>query len=140
MESLYLKNFRNYGEINISFSPGTNLILGDNGEGKSNLIEAIYMLSTSKSFRSSSDKKISQWGADRYNVIGQFLNEQNSFEISIEYSEEKKHLLINGSPQKKVSNIIGYVYCVLYFFEDIYLITGPPQLRREFFKPDSFYS
>jgi DNA replication and repair protein RecF len=132
LESLYLKNFRNYREINISFSQGVNLILGVNGEGKTNLIEAIYMLSTSKSFRSATDNKIKQWETGCYNVIGQFSNENNDFEISIEYSEEKKHLSINGIPEKKISNIIGHVYCVLYFFEDIYLITGPPYLRRNF--------
>lgn len=133
IESIYLENFRNYGEINIPFSKGTNLILGNNGEGKSNLIEAIYMLSTSKSFRSAPDKKIKKSGTDGYIVSGQFSNDGDEYRIGIEYSLDKKHLSINGTAETKISNIIGCVYCVLYFFEDIYLVTGSPYLRRGFF-------
>ncbi len=132
IESLYLENFRNYREINIPFSKGTNLILGNNGEGKSNLIEAIYMLSTSKSFRSAPDKKIRRFGTDGYIVSGQFSNDGGEYRIGIEYSLDKKHLSINGTIEPKISNIIGCAYCVLYFFEDIYLVTGPPYLRRGF--------
>jgi DNA replication and repair protein RecF len=132
LESLYLQNFRNYREISIPFSKGTNLILGSNGEGKSNLIEAIYMLSTSKSFRSAPDKKIKRAGTDGYIVVGQFSNNESGYRIGIEYSDDKKHLEINGTAEQKISNIIGCVYCVLYFFEDIYLVTGPPYLRRSF--------
>ena len=132
IESLFLENFRNYREVNIPFSKGTNLILGSNGEGKSNLIEAIYMLSTSKSFRSASDKKIRRVGTDGYIVRGHFSKDGGEYRIGIEYSPDKKNLSINGTLEPRISNIIGCVYCVLFFFEDIYLVTGPPYLRRGF--------
>ena len=115
IESLYLENFRNYREINIPFSKGTNLILGNNGEGKSNLIEAIYMLSTSKSFRAAPDKKIKRSGTDGYIVSGQFSNDVGEYRVGIEYSLDKKRLSINGTSEPKISNIIGCVCCVLYF-------------------------
>ena len=127
-----MENFRNYKAINIPFSKGTNLILGSNGEGKSNLIEAIYMLATSKSFRSVTDKKIKRTGTAEDTISGEFANNRKKERIGIEYSIDKKHLSINGSTEPKISNIIGYICCVLYSFEDIYLITGPPYLRRNF--------
>jgi DNA replication and repair protein RecF len=90
------------------------------------------MLSTSKSFRSAPDKKIRRTGTDGYLVVGQFLDDNGGYRIGIEYSEDRKQLSINGTVEQKISSIIGCVYCVLFFFEDIYLVTGPPYLRRGF--------
>jgi DNA replication and repair protein RecF len=132
LESLSLKNFRNYSRVNISFSQGTNLILGKNGAGKSNLLEAIYILSTSKSFRSVNDSKLKRWGTDNYDVKGLFSSESGFYEIELSYIGDKKRLLINNSPEERISNIIGFVYCVIFFFDDILLVTGPPKVRRSF--------
>ncbi len=132
LETIHLKNFRNYQEADISFSSGTNLILGNNGVGKTNLLEAIYMLSTSKSFRNVSDKRIKKWDTDNYFVKGLFSSERGKYDISIEYLGDRKRLKINSVFENKISNIIGYVYCVFFFFEDIFLIKGPPRIRRNF--------
>lgn len=130
IEALDLYNFRNFERIHLSFSKGINLVLGNNGVGKSNLLEAVYMLSTSKSFRNASDQKIVKWGSKQYGVRGTFRSENRTLEISIDYDGEKKSLAIDRMPERRISSIIGYVYCVLFFFEDIYLITGPPYARR----------
>lgn len=132
IESLYLKNFRNYPEERVFFSEKTNLILGNNGQGKTNLLEAIFVLSTTKSFRHASDQKIKRWGTAGYRANGFFVTERGDFDISLEYMQQKKRVIINGVQEKKLSDIIGYVYCVLFSFEDIALITGPPYLRRGF--------
>jgi DNA replication and repair protein RecF len=132
LESLYLRNFRNYRDVSISFEKGTNLILGNNGEGKSNILEAIYMLATSKSFRNATDQQIVHWDTDNYCIRGSFVTEGGSCNIGLEYAGEKKSLSLNGAHEKRISNIIGYVYCVLHFFEDINLITGPPVFRRNY--------
>ena len=132
LNSLYLNDFRNYKELKIEFCRGTNLILGPNGEGKSNIIEAVYMLSTSKSFRNAQDQHITRWGQKGYRVRGEFSSDDGTYEIGLEYTAGNKVLSVNGIHERKISNIIGYVYCVLFIFDDIYLINGPPLARRNY--------
>jgi DNA replication and repair protein RecF len=132
IESLHLRDFRNYENAAIHFTRGTNLILGKNGAGKSNVIEAVYMLSTSKSFRKTADRKILRWGTGGYLLKGGFSTERGGKEIELRYSGEGKFLTVDGAGEKRISSIIGHVLCVLYFFEDIYLVSGPPHLRRSF--------
>jgi DNA replication and repair protein RecF len=130
--SLYLRDFRNYREERLTFSDCTNLILGNNGRGKTNLLEAIVVLTTSKSFRHVSDQKLRRWGAAGYTVRGVFVGEGGDCDIVLDYSGQKKDLTINGVRENKLSNILGQVYCVLFSFEDILFVTGPPYLRRGF--------
>jgi DNA replication and repair protein RecF len=130
--SITLRDFRNYTEEEISFSKGKNLILGDNGAGKSNLLEAIYMLSTSKSFRQASDGNLTRWGCEGYHIGGIFTSERGQYAIDIFHQGEKKRLLINGTPEDRISNLIGYVYCIIFHFDDILLVTGPPRVKRGF--------
>lgn len=132
LASLYLKDFRNYSEDLVQFSEGKNLVLGKNGEGKTNLLEAIYMLSTSKSFRHLSDQKIKRWGTGGYVIRGEFRTEKGNYELILEYTGEKKQFYVDRVPEQKLANIIGYVYCVLFSFDDISVITGPPVFRRQY--------
>jgi DNA replication and repair protein RecF len=132
IESLHIGDFRNYENADFRFSRGTNLILGKNGAGKSNVIEALYMLSTSKSFRKTADRRILRWGTDEYRLKGEFWTEHGGKQIELRFSDEGKLLSIDGVGEKRISTIIGHVYCVLYFFEDVYLVSGPPHLRRSF--------
>ena len=138
IDALFLKNFRNYEETTLPFSPGVNLILGVNGAGKSNIIEAVYMLSTSKSFRKASDRRLLRWGAEEYAIRGVFSSQsggaahQGRLEIELGYSGEAKTLSIGGAPENRISSIIGRAYAVLYFFEDVYLVSGPPAMRRSY--------
>jgi DNA replication and repair protein RecF len=127
-----MNDFRNYRDTSIQFYRGTNLILGPNGEGKSNIIEAIHMLSTSKSFRNAMDQYIARWGTRGYRIRGEFSSDDHTYEIGLEYTGSGKILSINGMHERKISNIIGYIYCVLFIFDDIYLITGPPLTRRNY--------
>lgn len=131
--SLQLQNYRNYEEARIDFSERTNLILGDNGRGKTNLLESIYLLSTSKSFRNASDQKLAQWGRDGYLVSATFHDEGGGeSSVVLEYRDHKKILSINGVREKRISDLIGQIFCILLSFEDIALVTGPPYLRRGF--------
>jgi DNA replication and repair protein RecF len=132
IESLHLWDFRNYENADFRFSRGTNLILGKNGAGKSNVIEALYMLSTSKSFRKTADRKILRWESEGYGLQGEFRTEHGARRIELRFSSEGKSLSIDGAGEKRISAIIGQVCCVLYFFEDVYLVSGPPHLRRSF--------
>ncbi len=132
LESLYLRDFRNYGETDIEFSQGTNLIYGKNGRGKTNLIEAVYLLSTSKSFRHVPDRRIIRWGGEGYLVRGTLETGDGKYTLGLQYDGNKKSLSINGIQEPRLSHIIGYMYCVLFSFEDISLVTGPPAVRRSF--------
>ena len=131
--SLRLQHYRNYEETRVDFSEGSNLILGDNGQGKSNLLESIYLLSTSKSFRNASDQKLVQWNRDDYLVSATFHAEGDvSYSVALEYRDRKKNLSIDGIREKRISDLIGRVFCIILSFEDISLVTGPPYLRRAF--------
>ena len=131
--SLQLQNYRNYEEVRVGFSDRTNLILGDNGQGKTNFLESIYLLSTSKSFRNTSDQKLVQWGRNGYLVRATFHGEGGGeSSVALEYRDHKKILSINGIREKRISDLIGKVFCILLSFEDIALVTGPPYLRRGF--------
>jgi len=132
LELLYLKDFRNYCETRIEFSPGTNLIYGKNGRGKTNLIEAVYLLSTSKSFRHTSDSRIIRWGSKGYLVRGTLDTGDGKYTLGLQYDGNKKSFSVNGIQESRISDIIGYMYCVLFSFEDIFLVTGPPAARRSF--------
>ena len=132
LESIFLRNFRNYAEQEISFSRGKNLVLGDNGAGKSNLLEAVYVLSTSKSFRQAADSKLTRWGCEGYHVKGMFSSPRGRYTIDIIVQNDRKRLLVNGTQEDRISNIIGYVYCVVFYFDDILLVTGPPRVKRGF--------
>jgi len=125
-------HFRNYEKVSLKFSKGTNLILGKNGEGKTNLLEAIYMLSTSKSFRVTSDHKVAKLGKEGYFLGGKFLCEEKEIEIGLSWEKGVKKLYINGIKENKISSIIGNIYCVLFYFDDIYLVIGSPQIRRNY--------
>jgi DNA replication and repair protein RecF len=132
LEALYLSNFRSWENLEVNFSSNSNLILGSNGAGKSNILEAICLLATSRSFRNALDQKMVQWGKDGYLVKGIFSSESGRQDIAIEYAGGSKNLFVNGVQERKLSSIIGIVYCVLFSFEDIYLIAGSPSARRGF--------
>lgn len=132
IDRLHLTNFRNYTDAGFDFSTGINLIVGNNGRGKSNLVEAVFLLSTSKSFRGAYDRQMMRWEADRYCVQGWFVRGEEEFDLTVDSDGRSKRLFINGNAEDRVSSIIGLTYCVLLCAEDSTLITGPPSRRRNF--------
>jgi DNA replication and repair protein RecF len=132
LESITLSDFRNYKKSDISFSHRHNLLLGQNGAGKSNLLEAIYVLSTSKSFRQAQDSKLIRWGTGGFMVRGVFSSTRGTYTVEIALQSDRKRLFVNGTPEERVSNVIGYVYCVVFYFDDILLVKGPPGVKRGF--------
>jgi DNA replication and repair protein RecF len=133
ISSLRLQNFRNYPDNQVRFCEGSNLVLGNNGRGKTNLLEAIFVLSTSKSFRNITDRKLTRWGTEGYSITGEFQKEGGeTLTLTLAYRDRVKSLTINGSREERISTIIGKVYSVLVSFEDIGLVTGPPVGRRAF--------
>ena len=131
IESVQLQNFRNYRELHLNFDKGTNIFYGDNAQGKTNIIEAIFLCSLGKSFRAKKDSEMIK------------LNEKNSL-IEIEYEKsdrdgkikielcDKKNIFINGIKIKKLSELLGNINTVIFTPDDINILKGGPQNRRRF--------
>ncbi len=134
LKQLNLLNFRNHKSAEIAFSNGLNVIYGENGAGKTSILEAIHYLALTKSFRATTDKHLILKNASMCRVQGLFVNGQGqSLRSTIAYSlDDGKHLAINGHKVQKFSEYIGDVPIVLLFPADLALSQGSPQLRRRF--------
>ena len=136
LKNIRLVNFRNYSDIVINFSPAINFITGDNGAGKTNILEAISIISNLKSFRNINDNNIVKWNNDSYYVSGEVLNsEYSKFNVgySIQDNKSKKKFKIDGIEIKKVSDYYGKLITVNFIPNDINIINGTPDIRRRYF-------
>ena len=141
IESLKLKNYRNYEEVEINFDKNINIIYGDNAEGKTNLLEAIYMCSTSKSHKNVKDDEIINFQKEEAHIKLIFYNvletiNKNEFKkrfIDIQLNKEsKKGIAIDGVKIDKVSDFLGLFNVVMFAPEDLNIIKDGPSARRKF--------
>ena len=131
IKRLYLRNFRNYSEADINFAYNTSLIYGDNAQGKTNIIEALFLTSTGKSHRTSNMNELVKYGENQFRVILEFEDSDYSKNIDIRYIKGKrKELFINGVKKERISEILGVVPSVLFSPESILYIKGAPGERR----------
>lgn len=130
--TLSLKNFRNYKEAEISFDPGLNLIIGDNAQGKSNLLEAIYLVMTGRSYRTSRLKELIRWGADTFTVKATFVKHDIEQSILVGYNGQDRRILHNDTQLPSFASLLGILQGEMLCPEDRDLISGPPALRRRF--------
>lgn len=126
LEKLTLQNFRSYQKQNFEFSASTNLVLGNNGAGKTNLLEAIFLLATGKSFRADKDEQMVLYGQE----FGRVIARVDDRDLTVVLTKPKR-FLINGVPKRKM-DFIGNLRCVLFRPEDIDLILGSPSTRRDY--------
>jgi len=139
IRELTLKNFRNYESLKLVFSPGINFITGFNGTGKTNILEAISITSSIKSFRNISDAELIKWGCDAYFCSSLIENSEYSrFDAGCvintdQGSHLKKRLKIDGNQIKKASEYYGKFLTVIFAPVDINIINGAPEIRRKFF-------
>ncbi len=130
IKTLKLYQFRNYKDKEFHFDKGLNLIHGNNGSGKSSLLEAIYLLSLGKSFRVSSETSLLHQTAASLFIKGIFQKKQDSnLEIIFSY-DKKKQIKINQKNIHKLSELIGNINVVLFLHRDIELIERTPEIRR----------
>ena len=135
IKEVALKNFRNYKNISIDFSPEINFISGPNAAGKTNIIEAVSIISNLRSFRNIQDSEIIMWGENSYYCsLSLADSEYTKFEIGCSLSDKiKKKAKIDGHVKKKISEYYGQFLTVIFSPEDIALAGGPPDIRRKFF-------
>jgi DNA replication and repair protein RecF len=132
IKRLYLRHFRNYSEAEILFTPEVNLIRGNNAQGKTNLLEALYLLGTGRSFRTPHLKEMIQNDASFFFVEAEFLKDGISQHIRLSFDGEVKKLDYNNTSYAHFSNLLGLLPIVLLAPEDVLLITGAPADRRRF--------
>lgn len=129
---LYLRNFRNYKEIEVDFSDGVNQIQGNNAQGKTNLLEALYLLGTGRSFRTPHLKELIHNDTPFFFLEGEFLKEGILQHVRLSYDGQTKKLEYNNTNYAHFSNLLGLLPIVLLAPEDVLLITGAPAERRRF--------
>lgn len=131
INKIKLNNFRNYEEQEIILENGINIFYGDNAQGKTNIIESIFLCSIGKSFRSKKDSELIKFNELSTTVEIDYKKEDRSGKIKVQLGE-KKEFFINGVKQNKISNIIGKINIVIFSPDDIEIIKDGPGRRRKF--------
>ncbi|MBP1971059.1 DNA replication and repair protein RecF [Virgibacillus natechei] len=132
IDQLQLKNYRNYQQLDISFDDKINVIIGENAQGKTNLMEAIYLLAFSKSYRTPREKELIQWDKEYAKIEGRITKRKQALPLEIIISSKGKKAKLNRMEQKRLSDYIGALNVVMFAPEDLTLVKGPPQNRRRF--------
>jgi DNA replication and repair protein RecF len=128
---LRLRDFRNYARLDVDFAPGFHLLLGDNAQGKTNILEAIYLMATLRSFRGVGGAQMIRHGAKGYFVGGNVVG-QGDHEIKMYWALRERKLALDGQPVKKLADYLGALRTVVFCTEDLQLIKGTARARRRF--------
>ena len=144
LRQLTLQHFRNYSSLDILFEPGLILLQGDNAQGKTNLLEAIYMLATTKSSRARTDADLVSWtdrdplaGQAFARIVGRIERGHNRQVLEIVIREggadgaARKRFKLNGT-ERRAGDVLGKVNAVFFSPADVDLVAGGPSLRRRF--------
>ena len=133
IESMELQHYRNYPALQISFDPGTNIFYGDNAQGKTNALEAVYVCCTTKSHRASRDKDLIRFGQEEAHIKLQVKKDNVPYRIDMHLKKNKpKGIAVNGIPIRKASELFGIANVVFFSPEDLNIIKNGPSERRRF--------
>lgn len=128
---LRLRDFRNYARLDVDFGPGFHLVLGDNAQGKTNVLEAIYLLATLRSFRGVGGAQMVRHGARGYFVGGRLVA-STEHQLKMFWSAGEKKLSLDDQPVKRLTDYYGLMRCVVFCTEDLQLVKGTGRIRRRF--------
>ncbi|MEA4816094.1 MAG: DNA replication/repair protein RecF [Lachnospiraceae bacterium] len=133
IENISLYNYRNIKELKLSFIPGINIFTGDNAQGKTNILEAIYVCAMGRSQRSKNDGQLVAFSEDEAHIKLISNNGYSKDRIDVHIKSEcKKGIAVNGVPVKKLSELMGTFYVVIFSPEDLEIIKEGPAARRRF--------
>lgn len=133
IESMELKNFRNYRELNLQFDANTNIFYGDNAQGKTNILEAVYLSGTTKSHKGSRDRDMIYFGEEEGHLRTFVKKGEIEYQVDIHLKKNKtKGIAINGVPIRKASELFGIANFVFFSPEDLSIIKQGPGERRRF--------
>ena len=133
IKSLKLRNYRNYDILNLDFDGAANIFYGDNAQGKTNILEAVYLTGTTKSHRGAKDREMIKFGCDEAHL--ETIVEKNGIDYQIDMHLKKtgsKGIAINKIPIKRASELFGIVNLVFFSPEDLNVIKNGPSERRRF--------
>jgi DNA replication and repair protein RecF len=131
LEHLRLRDFRNYARLDADFAPGFHLLLGNNAQGKTNILEAVYLLATLRSFRGVGGAQMIRHGHKGY-FVGGTVAHQGRREIKMYWSPGERSLGLDGRPVRKLTDYLGTLRTVVFCTEDLQLIKGTGRIRRRF--------
>lgn len=133
IESVKLKNYRNYEMLDLQFDRGTNIFYGENAQGKTNILEALYMSGTTKSHKSSRDGEMIRFSEEEAHIRTDVVKQDLNYRIDMHLKKHKsKGIAINGVSIKKASQLFGIVNIIFFSPEDLSIIKSSPQVRRKF--------
>ncbi|MCL2829005.1 MAG: DNA replication/repair protein RecF [Oscillospiraceae bacterium] len=131
LHSLSIEGFRNYEQENITFGPNTNIIIGENGQGKTNLLEAIYYLTGARSFRTRFDRELIGFNKEFSHIQGNIFSEEREQTIAIRLKRgRKKEILLNGVKEGNSAALSGKLLATLFSPEDLSLVRDGASSRR----------
>ena len=133
LERLNLRDFRNYSEFSMDFDPGVNLVVGDNAQGKTNLLEAVIYLGSGKSFRTQKNSELVRFDADFADLSGQVFSQERTQSLRwVVFSGQKpRQLFLNGVKKKTAGDISGVFQTVLFCPEDLMVLKAGASARRK---------
>ena len=135
LQHIHLINYRNYENQQLNLNRGINVLIGSNGQGKTNLLESIYYLAAGNNFRGNKDIELIQWDQPYLRLIGQMKKDDSErcYEMEVYIDKEKnKQLKINGVKYKSMSELHNYLRVVLFSPDDLKIVKGSPAERRRY--------
>lgn len=133
LESLSLRQFRNYGSLDITLDGDLFLLLGANGQGKTNLLEAIGLVVTGRSPRTNRYQELIRWGHDMGIVKARAVRRDSPIEVEVRLRAQGPHsFFVQGKAVRRTSEVLGHIRAVFFFPDDLQLVKGGPALRRRF--------
>lgn len=133
IESIELKNYRNYENLSLRLSPGTNIFYGDNAQGKTNILESVFLGCTSKSYKMARDRDLIRFGEEEAHIKLNIRKQNIPYRIDMHLKKSKsKGIAIGGIPIKRASELFGIANVVCFAPEDLSLVKEGPALRRRF--------
>ena len=131
IKKIKINNFRNYNKEEINLNEKINIFYGENAQGKTNIIEAIFLGSMGKSFRAKKDNEMIKLNEKQANIEIEYQKKDRDGKIKIELNN-KKNIYLNGIKLKKLSELLGNINTVIFTPDDINILKGGPQNRRRF--------
>jgi DNA replication and repair protein RecF len=128
---LRLRDFRNYARLDLDLGPGFHLLLGNNAQGKTNLLEAVYLLATLRSFRGVGSAQLVRHAQKGYFAAARIV-EQGEHEVKMYWSARERSLSLDGRAVRKLTDYLGVLRTVVFCTEDLQLVKGPARGRRRF--------
>ena len=132
LKNIQLKNFRNYDELPLDFHPQLNIFLGQNAQGKTNILEAIHFLALTRSHRTSHDKELIRWNEQEMKVAGTVEKAHSKVPLEVQLTSKGRIAKANHLKENRLADYIGQLNLIMFAPENLELVKGAPAVRRRF--------